>query len=252
MLKDAIDGIQCGMDEPISSKEWQQLAQCKSLKKALTGSTEIKDWEKLCKNIEKDFKEVATNDSGKPASYIPQLASASPDLFGISACSVDGQLFSIGDKNTTFTVQSIGNAVMYAMALEEHGRDKVFQHIGREPSGSRFNALVLDERRKKEGTGNSIPHNGLINTGGITSASLILGEDEMARAFGKLRHFWAKLSGDSSGCSDSSPSLMARVAKSTPPKLDLPSTNASEECKVSEILRKRSRAFDTLERSQLS
>ena len=30
------------------------------------------------------------------------------------------------------------------MALEEHGKDKVHKHVGKEPSGVEFNALTLN------------------------------------------------------------------------------------------------------------
>ena len=42
----------------------------------------------------------------------------------------------------------------YAIALETRGYDKVFEHIGIEPSGHSFNEMVLDHRRVADGTGN--------------------------------------------------------------------------------------------------
>ena len=42
----------------------------------------------------------------QPAAYIPQLARAKKEKWGISICTVDGQRFSIGDVHDKFTIQS--------------------------------------------------------------------------------------------------------------------------------------------------
>ena len=46
------------------------------------------------------------NTDGKPADYIPQLARRDPTKWGVGLCTVDGQRFSIGDVNDTFSLQS--------------------------------------------------------------------------------------------------------------------------------------------------
>lgn len=38
--------------------------------------------------------------------------------------------------------------LMYAYALQEIGKDKVHKYVGQEPSGHRFNELVLDHKSK--------------------------------------------------------------------------------------------------------
>lgn len=83
--------------------------------------------------------------SGEVATYIPELGNADPEHFGICLASVDGQIFEVGDTRVAFTIQSISKAFVFAMAMEEHGRDEVLRHVGVEPSGDAFNSIVLDE-----------------------------------------------------------------------------------------------------------
>lgn len=49
--------------------------------------------------------------------------------------------------------------------MEHLGPDKVHQHVGQEPSGKAFNALIVNE--------DGLPHNPLINSGAIMVASLL-------------------------------------------------------------------------------
>ena len=112
---------------------------------------------------------------GKPADYIPELARANPDWFGISVVTVDGQVFNSGDSAQPFTIQSISKPFVYGLALEKHGRDFVNQKVGVEPTGDAFNSLIrLDEKSKR-------PHNPMINAGAIATAGLIHGGDATDR-----------------------------------------------------------------------
>ncbi|MEW5861363.1 MAG: glutaminase, partial [Cyanobacteriota bacterium] len=72
---------------------------------------------------------------GVLANYIPELAKANPDWFGICIVTVDGQVYEIGDWEQLFTLQSISKAFVYGMALEDHGRDYVVKRVGVEPTG---------------------------------------------------------------------------------------------------------------------
>lgn len=108
---------------------------------------------------------------GKPADYIPELARANPDHFGISVVTVDGKRFGAGDSAQPFTIQSISKPFVYGLALEKHGRDFVNSKVGVEPTGDAFNSLIrLDEKSKR-------PHNPMINAGAIAVADLIRGAD---------------------------------------------------------------------------
>lgn len=125
----------------------------------------IPDFQDFCKHIEEFYWSCKTNTSGKVASYIPQLARANPEWWGVSVCTIDGQRFSIGDVTIPFTLQSCSKPLTYGIALDHLGEDVVHQYVGQEPSGRMFNELVLDYNMK--------PHNPMINAGAILICSLL-------------------------------------------------------------------------------
>ncbi|MEM1044091.1 MAG: glutaminase A [Bacteroidota bacterium] len=107
---------------------------------------------------------------GAVADYIPELAKANPDWFGISVVTVDGEVYEVGDCDRRFTIQSASKPFVYAAALEEHGRETVLARVGVEPTGDAFNSIIkLDEKSKR-------PHNPMVNAGAIAITSLIRGE----------------------------------------------------------------------------
>ncbi|XP_017960624.1 glutaminase liver isoform, mitochondrial isoform X2 [Drosophila navojoa] len=125
----------------------------------------IPDFSSFVKDIEEIYHRCKSNTLGKLADYIPQLARYSPNFWGVSICTVDGQRFSIGDVEEPFTLQSCSKPLTYAIALEKLGPKVVHSFVGQEPSGRIFNELVLDQNKK--------PHNPMINAGAILTCSLM-------------------------------------------------------------------------------
>jgi hypothetical protein len=72
---------------------------------------------------------------GEPAAYIPELAEVDPDLFAIAAVTVDDRHVDVGDSGHRFTIQSISKLLVYGLALETHGRDRVLARVGVAPTG---------------------------------------------------------------------------------------------------------------------
>jgi glutaminase len=124
----------------------------------------------------------AVNDAGKVADYIPELARADRNWFGISIATTDGQVFEVGDCKQLFTVQSISKAIVYGLALEDHGLEHVLSKVGVEPTGEAFNAIVLDEESNR-------PFNPMVNAGAIATADLIEGKDYPERVSRLLAFF---------------------------------------------------------------
>ena len=115
----------------------------------------------------------ANCDDGTVASYIPELAKANPDHFGIAVAEVDGEVWEVGETSVEFTIQSISKAFLFGLAVETHGRDAVLKRIGVEPSGEAFNSLELRSSRK--------PFNPMINAGAITDTGMVPGKNVRER-----------------------------------------------------------------------
>ena len=111
---------------------------------------------------------------GDVASYIPELSGVDPNLFGISVVTCDGEVFSVGDAEHEFTLQSLSNPLMYGLALDQLGRERVEKAVGVEPTGNPFHAVVLE-------SGTNRPMNPLVNAGAIAITSLLSGADPTDR-----------------------------------------------------------------------
>ena len=109
-------------------------------------------------------------DGGEVADYIPQLALADPDCFGLALVSMDGHRYQAGDSGTGFTLQSVTKPFVLALALAELGPDEVGRRVGCEPSGEAFNAISLDAVTGR-------PANPMINAGAIAVTALVPAAD---------------------------------------------------------------------------
>lgn len=117
---------------------------------------------------------LAAVTDGQVATYIPELAKVDPKAFAIVIATVDGRVYEVGDSRALFTIQSISKPLVYGVALEDRGMDRVRQAVGVEPSGEAFNSISLEP-----GTGR--PMNPMINAGAIATSSLVGGADRAAR-----------------------------------------------------------------------
>jgi glutaminase len=112
---------------------------------------------------------------GHVADYIPLLARVPREKFGMAVVTVDGRLYQTGDAAEPFSAQSISKVYTLTLALQALG-DRLWQRVGREPSGSAFNSLVQLELE------NGIPRNPFINAGALVVADVVLGAASSPRA----------------------------------------------------------------------
>ena len=124
--------------------------------------------------LEKIHREIAKLKNGAVASYIPELAKADPDLFGICLVTATGSVYEVGDSRHPFTIQSISKAFAYGLALEDRGTSEVLAKIGMEPTGDAFNSISLEPVTGR-------PRNPMINAGAIATTSLIKGKSPQDR-----------------------------------------------------------------------
>lgn len=180
----------CG-EAPVDLGGFTRIISSASLlvERALQGSLAIADFGAFQLHMAELVAAVEENRDGDQARYIPPLAEVNPEQFGVSIVTVDGQQLELGDSMTDFSIQSTCKPFNYALALEDAGEDAVHRHIGREPSGQRFNAYVLSDDTR--------PHNPMINAGAIMCCSLIKRELPLHRRFEHIRESWGRMTGGS-------------------------------------------------------
>ena len=161
-----------------------------SLKERVQGGhLKIPDFQDFETKVTEVFETVKKIEGGENANYIKELALADPELFGFSLCTIDGQRLGLGDSERDFTIQSTVKPVLYGMALEAFGEEKVHRYVGREPSGVAFNKVCLSER--------GVPHNPVNNAGAIVTASLLCDPKEGSAAdhYKRLKGTYEALTG---------------------------------------------------------
>lgn len=121
---------------------------------------------------------------GKVADYIPELSRVDPAQFGIALALADGTVLRAGDAQVRFSIQSISKVFSLACVLGRIG-DQIWERVGREPSGSRFDSILLLEQEQGR------PRNPFINGGAIvTTDELVAGrmpKDALSEIVGFLR-----------------------------------------------------------------
>jgi glutaminase len=123
------------------------------------------DYQQILENIYQSIQPYAQE--GKQADYIPALAKVNPDQFGMCIHTIYGEINSIEQADTRFSLQSISKVFALAMCLSLKG-DELWKKVGMEPSGTAFNSLVLLEVEK------GIPRNPFINAGAIVLSDILL------------------------------------------------------------------------------
>jgi glutaminase len=111
---------------------------------------------------------------GAVARYIPALARVDPRQFGIALCTVDGVEAAAGSAATRFSIQSISKVLSLTLAMQRLS-ERLWDRIGREPSGDPFNSLVQLEHE------HGVPRNPLINAGAIAVADRLVSVDANAK-----------------------------------------------------------------------
>jgi glutaminase len=135
---------------------------------------------KIVSEAHSRFKDVK---DGANADYIPILATVPSELFAVVIVTREGKIYSAGDTDYRYSIQSVAKPFTAALVMQEHGNPNVLKDkIGVEPTGLPFNsklALEIFDARSV---------NPLVNAGAIAAVSLVKAENEKER--------WQKIHGN--------------------------------------------------------
>ena len=132
---------------------------------------------------------------GKNASYIPCLAEVDSSLCALTVVDKDGEIFSAGDDEYRFAIESISKVCTLALAMEDLGPEKVRQKIGDSPTGLPFNSVIALELHKDK------PLTPLVNAGAMATTSIINAKDKEER-WRRILDFQKKMMSDKVELSD--------------------------------------------------
>lgn len=106
---------------------------------------------------------------GANASHYPALAKVDPDNFGIAIAGSNGELFTIGDVDISFTIMSIAKPFVLALVLESLGAERVRELVGVNATGYAFNSVIPVEQSDGRLS------NPMVNAGALATTSLMPG-----------------------------------------------------------------------------
>jgi glutaminase len=132
---------------------------------------------------------------GAVADYIPVLAQASPDLFGICVVGARGRSFGIGDVDTRFSIQSVSKPFVFALVCEAVGYESAREQLGVNGTGFPFDSLMAVELNAER------TMNPLVNPGAIATTSLVPGATA-AEKFDRIRDGLSRFAGRELGVNE--------------------------------------------------
>lgn len=123
--------------------------------------------ERLKSLIDEAYDKFKDDKVGKNADYIPYLARVKSDLFGIAVCMPDGEIFSAGDCDYIFGIESVSKVMTAILILEQYGADTILHMIGADATGMPFNSVMAILLEKNH------PTTPLVNAGAISAVSMV-------------------------------------------------------------------------------
>ena len=155
------------------------------------------DFQRAVDSAYKQFKDVK---EGANADYIPILATVPREMFGVVIVTRDGQVYSAGELDYEFSIQSVSKPFTAALIMAEQGPKTIREKIGIEPTGLAFNSKLALEIYPERSV------NPLVNAGAIAAVSLVNATSEEER--------WQKVLGNISDYSGRDLKILDAVYKS--------------------------------------
>ena len=139
---------------------------------------------------------------GKNADYIPILTTVPSDLFAVVIVDgSDGKVYSAGDADYKFSIQSVAKPFTAALVMAQQGPQAIRDKIGVEPTGLPFNSRLAIELYPKQRSVNP-----MVNAGAIAAVSLVQATSEQDR--------WNKIIDNFNGYSGTTLTVLEDVYKS--------------------------------------
>jgi glutaminase len=138
-----------------------------------TGSLPTADFVKSL--VTEAYQRYGSVDEGNVANYIPALARTPRELFGLSVAGIDGAVYSAGDADYEFSIQSIAKPFVFALVCQALGGGEARRKIGVNSTGLPFNSVMAIELNE----GRTM--NPMVNAGAIATTSLAPGTTAEAK-----------------------------------------------------------------------
>jgi glutaminase len=125
--------------------------------------------------VDKAYTDYKDLQEGANADYIPILTETPSDLFGVVIVTKEGKVYSAGDVDYTFSIQSVSKPFTAALVMNQQGTEAIRENIGVEPTGMAFNSKMALEVYPDRSV------NPLVNAGAIAAVSLVQANSEEER-----------------------------------------------------------------------
>jgi glutaminase len=132
-----------------------------------------KDFQRVVDAAHARYKDLK---DGKNADYIPILTKTPSELFGVVIATRDGRIYTAGDVDYKFSIQSVSKPFTAALVMTQQGPKVLDDKIGVEPTGLPFNSRLAIETYKDKRSVNP-----LVNAGAIAAVSLVQATSEEDR-----------------------------------------------------------------------
>lgn len=132
-----------------------------------------KDLQRVVNEAHARYKDLK---DGKNADYIPILTKTPSELFGVVIAARDGKVYSAGDVDYKFSIQSVSKPFTAGLVMAQQGPKALREKIGVEPTGLPFNSRLAIELYPKQRSVNP-----LVNAGAIAAVSLVQATSEADR-----------------------------------------------------------------------
>ena len=139
---------------------------------AMAGKISSEDYQRVVDEAYKKYKDLK---DGANADYIPILATVPSDMFGVVIVTREGDIYSAGEMDYEFSIQSVSKPFTASLIMAEQGPKVLREKVGVEPTGLPFNSKLALEIYDSRSV------NPLVNAGAIASVSLVQAESEKDR-----------------------------------------------------------------------